>query len=88
MTWTGPIVRAICGNRGPGWAGRGSLLDRERAAGGPRGPLHSIRIVIKDNFETADMPTTGGLVALAGFTTGRDAFQVRCGGRGDFGVSP
>ena len=51
-------------------------LDRERRERGPRGPLHGIPIVIKDNYETRDLPTTGGSVALAGFTTGRDAFQV------------
>jgi Asp-tRNA(Asn)/Glu-tRNA(Gln) amidotransferase A subunit family amidase len=52
-------------------------LDAERAARGPRGPLHGIPIVVKDNFETADMPTTGGSLALTGFMTGRDAFQVK-----------
>ncbi len=52
-------------------------LDRERAAKGPRGPLHGVPIVIKDNFETSDMPTTGGSIALAGFSPGRDAFQVQ-----------
>ena len=52
-------------------------LDRERAAGRVRGPLHGIPIVIKDNFETVDMPTTGGTLALTGFMTGRDAFQVK-----------
>ena len=52
-------------------------LDRERAASGPRGPLHGIPIAVKDNFETADMPTTGGSIALAGFMPGRDAFQVQ-----------
>ncbi len=52
-------------------------LDVERRAKGPRGPLHGIPVVIKDNYETADMPTTGGSLALAGFETGRDAFQVR-----------
>ena len=52
-------------------------LDRERAQRGPRGPLHGIPIVVKDNFETADMPTTAGTVALTGFLTGRDAFQVK-----------
>lgn len=51
-------------------------LDRERATKGPRGPLHGIPIVVKDNFETADMPTTGGSIALAGFETRQDAFQV------------
>jgi amidase len=52
-------------------------LDRERASRGARGRLHGIPIVIKDNFETADMPTTGGSLALIGFMTGRDAFQVK-----------
>jgi amidase len=52
-------------------------LDRERATKGPRGPLHGIPIAVKDNFETADMPTTGGSIALAGFMPGRDAFQVQ-----------
>lgn len=52
-------------------------LDKERASGRVRGPLHGIPIVVKDNYETVDMPTTGGSIALAGFMTGRDAFQVR-----------
>jgi amidase len=52
-------------------------LDKERAAKGARGPLHGIPIVVKDNFETADMPTTGGTIALAGFEPKEDAFQVR-----------
>jgi Asp-tRNA(Asn)/Glu-tRNA(Gln) amidotransferase A subunit family amidase len=53
------------------------VLDRERRARGPRGPLHGIPIVVKDNYATADMPTTGGSKALAGFETGRDAFMVK-----------
>lgn len=52
-------------------------LDRERAARGPRGPLHGIPIVIKDNYDTADMPTTAGSIALKGSMASRDAFQVR-----------
>ena len=52
-------------------------LDRERRARGPRGPLHGIPIVVKDNYATADMPTTGGSKALAGFETRRDAFMVK-----------
>jgi amidase len=51
-------------------------LDKERAAKGPRGPLHGIPIVVKDNYETADMATTGGSIALAGFEPKEDAFQV------------
>jgi len=52
-------------------------LDRERASGRVRGPLHGIPVLIKDNYETVDMPTTAGSVALAQFETGRDAFQVK-----------
>jgi Asp-tRNA(Asn)/Glu-tRNA(Gln) amidotransferase A subunit family amidase len=52
-------------------------LDEERRTRGVRGPLHGIPIVVKDNYETAGMPTTGASIALKGFETGRDAFVVR-----------
>jgi amidase len=52
-------------------------LDRERAAKGPRGPLHGIPVIVKDNYSTSDMQTTAGTVALAGFVPTIDAFQVR-----------
>jgi Asp-tRNA(Asn)/Glu-tRNA(Gln) amidotransferase A subunit family amidase len=52
-------------------------LDRERRTSGARGPLHGIPIVVKDNYATADMPTTGGSKSLAGFQTHRDAFMVK-----------
>src|SRR5580765_3645761 len=52
-------------------------LDRERASGRVRGPLHGIPIVVKDNYDTADMPTTAGSVALKGSLPERDGFQVR-----------
>ncbi|HEX7777785.1 MAG TPA: amidase family protein, partial [Vicinamibacterales bacterium] len=51
-------------------------LDRERAARKVRGPLHGIPIVVKDNFDTIDMPTTGSSIALATYRPARDAFQV------------
>ena len=37
-----------------------AALDRERATSGARGPLHGIPIVLKDNYDTADMPTACG----------------------------
>jgi amidase len=53
-------------------------LDRERASGHVRGPLHGIPILIKDNIDTADrMKTTAGSLALIGPPPARDAFVVR-----------
>src|SRR6185436_19098592 len=53
------------------------MLDRERAQKGPRGPLHGIPVIVKDNYNTTDMPTTASSIALAGFVPREDAFQVR-----------
>jgi len=52
-------------------------LDRERAEKGARGPLHGIPVLIKDNYDTADMPTSGGTLGLAMLQPVADAFQVR-----------
>jgi hypothetical protein len=41
-------------------------LDRERAQGTLRGPLHGIPVALKDHIHTTDMPTTGGALAFAG----------------------
>jgi amidase len=49
-------------------------LDRERAARGPRGPLHGVPVLLKDNIDTADrMTTTAGSLALEGSIPPRDA---------------
>jgi len=50
-------------------------LDRERREKGPRGPLHGVPVLIKDNIDTADnMETTAGSLALLGSKPERDAF--------------
>jgi amidase len=41
-------------------------LDAERASGKKRGPLHGIPVLLKDNINTTDMPTTAGSIALKG----------------------
>jgi amidase len=52
-------------------------LDAERKAKGPRSALHGIPVVLKDNYNTADMPTTGGSVLLEGSIPPADAFVVK-----------
>ena len=52
-------------------------LDRERARGNVRGPLHGIPIALKDNIHTTNMPTTGGALAFAGFTPPYEATLVK-----------
>ena len=52
-------------------------LDRERQTSGPRSPLHGIPVVLKDNLDTCDMPTTCGSVLLEGSIPPDDAFIVK-----------
>ena len=54
------------------------VLDEERHARGPRGPLHGIPVLLKDSIATADqMQTTAGSLALLGSRPPRDAFVAR-----------
>jgi amidase len=59
-------------------------LDQERKSKGPRGPLHGIPVLIKDNIGTADrMQTTAGSLALVGSRPPQDSFvaqQLRAAG--------
>jgi len=51
-------------------------LDAERITSGPRGPLHGIPVLVKDNFETRGMPTTAGSVLLHGFMPDHEGYQI------------
>ena len=51
-------------------------LDELRKQGRVLSPLHGIPLAVKDNFDTADMPTTAGSAALAGSRPARDAFVI------------
>ncbi len=52
-------------------------LDVKYAQSGPTGPLHCVPIIVKDNYDTVDMPTSAGSLSLKGSIPSRDAFQVR-----------
>jgi len=58
----------------PDAAAAAAALDAERGSKGPRGPLHGIPVLIKDNIATADrMATTAGSLALVGAVAPRDS---------------
>ena len=69
----GPAVNAII-ELNPDAPAIADALDQERKAKGPRGPLHGIPVLIKDNIDTADrMMTTAGSLALAGSKPAKDS---------------
>jgi amidase len=72
----GPALNAVI-ELNPDAPAIAETLDAERRASGPRGPLHGIPLLLKDNIDTADhMSTTAGSLALAGSIAVEDAFLV------------
>ena len=51
-------------------------LDKEREERGTRGPLHGIPIIVKDNYDTLDMPTTASSMVLKDSIPLEDSFMV------------
>lgn len=73
----GPALRSVI-ETDPDALQVADALDRERAEKGPRGPLHGIPILLKDNIDTAGaMATTAGSLALVGSRPSADAFLVQ-----------
>ena len=72
----GPAINAVIALNGQA-VDRARALDAERRAKGPRSRLHGIPIVLKDNIDTADLPTTAGSSLLAGSLPPDDAFIVQ-----------
>ncbi len=72
----GPAINAVI-TVNPNAIREARALDRERRAGKVRGPLHGIPVLVKDNYNTADMPTTAGSQLLAGSIPPADAFVVK-----------
>jgi amidase len=72
----GPTLRSII-EVNPDALDLADALDKERKGKGPRGPLHGIPVLIKDNIDTADrMATTAGSLSLVGAKPPQDAFLV------------
>src|SRR5215469_12813599 len=73
----GPTMRSVL-QINPDALAIADELDEERKDKGPRGPLHGIPILLKDNIATADrMETTAGSLALLGSRVPRDAFVAQ-----------
>jgi amidase len=73
---TGPAINAIIVVN-PRALAVADSLDTRRRAGDAMGALYCIPVIVKDNFETADLPTTAGSLSLQGFVPLHDAFMVR-----------
>ncbi|MEZ5559223.1 MAG: amidase [Pseudomonadales bacterium] len=61
----------------PGAVARAREIDARLANGQPLGELFCVPVLVKDNFDTHDLPTTGGSIAMAGSLPPDDAFMVR-----------
>ena len=73
----GPALNAVI-ELNPDALAIAAALDQERKAKGPRGPLHGIPVLIKDNIGTHDrMSTTAGSIALAGSVPPQDSFVAQ-----------
>ncbi|HEY3935978.1 MAG TPA: amidase [Bryobacteraceae bacterium] len=70
----GPVLRSVI-EVNPDALSIARSLDAEYKAKGPRGPLHGVPVLIKDNIETGDrMQTTAGSLALVGMPAATDSW--------------
>ena len=72
----GPALNALI-RLNPGARKTAAERDDERRHGRIRGPLHGIPVIIKDNYDTGDMPTSAGSLALANSQPAQDGFVVK-----------
>ncbi len=72
----GPAINAIVITN-PEALKQADAMDQRFKQAGLSGPLHCIPTIVKDNFETIGLQSANGSLALAGFVSNKDAFQVR-----------
>lgn len=72
MNLKGPHLRAVICTH-PDAMAEARRMDKERARGELRGPLHGVPLLVKDNIDTRDMPTTAGSVLLSAHRPAADA---------------
>jgi amidase len=73
----GPAINSVI-EMNPDAVAIAEALDKERKEKGPRGPMHGIPVLIKDNIDTADkMATTAGSLALVGAKPSKDSFVAQ-----------
>jgi amidase len=72
----GPAINAIVITN-PDALKQADAMDQRFKQGGLSGPLHCIPAIVKDNFETIGLQSANGSLALAGFVSSKDAFQVK-----------
>lgn len=72
----GPAINAIVMTN-PEALAQADAMDQRFRQGGPTGPLHCIPAIVKDNFESIGLQSANGSLALAGFVSSKDAFQVK-----------
>jgi amidase len=73
----GPVINSVI-ELNPDALSIADILDQEHKAGGLRGPLHGVPVLIKDNIDTSDrMMTTAGSLALFGSKPSKDSFVAQ-----------
>src|SRR5215472_11957634 len=72
----GPTLNAIV-TINPSALAAADALDEESQRSQSLRPLHCVPVIVKDNYDTTDMPTSAGSLSLKGSTTSTDAFIVR-----------
>ena len=74
---SGPAINSVIESN-PDALAIADALDKERKEKGPRGPLHGIPVLLKDNIDTADrMMTTAGSLALVGANPPKDSYVAQ-----------